>query len=231
MKKIITILLVAVMSISIIACGNDATEKIESDSNKETTQAATSVKDGKSIVIYFSYADNTDIKDVHSEDYDDLSSASITMVGGERQGNNKVIADMVAEETKADIFSIVMEDKYTSDYDKVADIGKKENDDNIRPKLSSKLDNLNEYQNVYFVYPIWWYDFPMAVKSFFEEYDFAGKNIYPIFTSGGSGESGTVDQIKEYEPKATVYETPLEVYQRDVANAHDDVKKWLGDIK
>ena len=49
---------------------------------------------------------------------------------------------------------------------------------------------------------IWWFDMPMAMYSFFEEYDFAGKTIIPFNVHNGSRFSGTIATIQELEPNA-----------------------------
>ena len=42
----------------------------------------------------------------------------------------------------------------------------------------------------------------MAMYSFFEEYDFAGKTIIPFNVHNGSRFSGTIATIQELEPNA-----------------------------
>ena len=46
-------------------------------------------------------------------------------------------------------------------------------------------------------YPNWWYDMPMAMYSFFDEYDLSNKTIIPFNTSGGSAFSDTINTIKK----------------------------------
>ena len=45
---------------------------------------------------------------------------------------------------------------------------------------------------------------PMAVYTFLKNYDFAGKTIHPFCTHEGSGLSGTVQDIQEAAPGASV---------------------------
>ena len=63
-----------------------------------------------------------------------------------------------------------------------------------------------QYDKVYLVFPNWWADLPMAVYSFFEEYDFSGKTIYVTITHEGSGFSRTLQTIRDLEPNAVVEE-------------------------
>lgn len=72
----------------------------------------------------------------------------------------------------------------------------------------------------------WWYDLPMAMYTFFEEYDFSGKTIIVFSTSGGSGFSGTLQTIAELEPNATILEG-LTVNSSQINEAQNDVHEWL----
>lgn len=71
---------------------------------------------------------------------------------------------------------------------------------------------------------------PQALYSFFDEYDFSGKTIIPFNVHNGSRFSGTIDKIRELEPDATVIEDGFTVSERDVAEAAEDVAKWLNEL-
>ncbi len=62
----------------------------------------------------------------------------------------------------------------------------------------------------------------MAVVSFLEKYNFAGKNVYPFFTSGGSGGDKATAKIKDVCTGANV---------RDAINAKnlngEKISEWL----
>lgn len=141
-------------------------------------------------------------------------------------GNTKKIATKIQDEMKADSFRIVTKDSYPDDYDAVVDQAKKEQSDNIRPELSTHIDNLSQYDTIFIGYPNWWGDMPMALYSFFDEYDFSGKTIIPFCTHGGSGLSDTVNTIKEQEPNATVLEG-LAIKDNSIDNSDSNVTDWL----
>lgn len=69
----------------------------------------------------------------------------------------------------------------------------------------------------------------MAVYSFLEEYDFAGKTVIPFSTSGGSGLSGTVSSIQELLPDATVTEG-FTVRDSGTLDAQSEVTEWLNSL-
>ena len=65
-----------------------------------------------------------------------------------------------------------------------------------RPEISSKRDNMDEYDTVFVGFPIWWYVAPTIINTFLESYDFTGKKIIPFATSGGSGMGATNENLK-----------------------------------
>ena len=67
--------------------------------------------------------------------------------------------------------------KSKRDYHATIDIGKKEKEDNVRPKLAGPLPDMKQYDVILLGYPIWWYIEPMAVKTFVEAQDLSGKTI------------------------------------------------------
>lgn len=68
---------------------------------------------------------------------------------------------------------------------------------------------------------------PQAMYSFFDEYDFSGKTIIPFNSHGGSGFSGSVQEIAELEPNATVRTDGLTISRGLVATSEDTIVNWL----
>ena len=71
---------------------------------------------------------------------------------------------------------------------------------------------------------------PMALYSFFDEYDFSGKTIIPFNVHNGSGLSRTIETIQELEPNATVVEDGFTISEDDVENAGENVSTWLNEL-
>ena len=69
----------------------------------------------------------------------------------------------------------------------------------------------------------------MAMYSFFDEYDFTGKTLIPFSSHGGSGWSGTVDDIAGMEPNATMVDG-YSISRNSVAGSADGIREWLGRI-
>ncbi len=135
-------------------------------------------------------------------------------------GTTRKVAQTIQEKTGGDLFEIKTETPYPADYQAVVDIGKKEKDDNVRPKLAGPLPDLKNYDVILLGFPIWWYIEPMAVKTFVEEQDLSGKIILPFATSGGSGIESSVTDLRKTLPHAQVKDGLL-------ANSTGGIDDWL----
>ena len=119
-------------------------------------------------------------------------------------GNTREVAKLIHEKTGGDLFEIKKEEPYPREYKPTTEIGKKEREQNLRPKLTGPLPDLKQYDVILVGYPIWWYIEPMPVKTFVEAQDLSGKIILPFATSGGSGIEGSVEDLRKTLPKAQV---------------------------
>lgn len=185
----------------------------------EAEPAPVSTGDGKILIAYFAVAENSEV--------DAVSSASVVIDGDEAKGMSRYIADIIADKTGGELFSIQTEVDYPGEYNALADYAKKEQDDGVLPALSTHIDNFDDYDVIFVGYPIWWYTLPQSMYSFFDEYDFSGKTIIPFNTHFGSRDGGTYRTIAELEPTATVLEG-FNVSQTNIESCREDVTAWLG---
>lgn len=192
---------------------------------KTTAEGTAQGKNSKILVAYFTYAENTELPD----GVDASSGASIQTWDGETTGNTGVVARMIQETVGADLFSIQTVEKYPADYDDTVDQGKEEQSADSRPKLSAKVDNIDQYDTIFLGFPNWWGDMPMAVYRFLEDYDLSGKTIVPFVTSGGSGFSGSVSEIESIQPDAAVREG-LALGASEAAEAQSEIEEWLSGL-
>lgn len=254
MKKILSFLLVLSLCCALTACGGQnagnssdepqspaTTQPTESDNasqSQETpdtsnspstddTPDSTEPEDEPSagngtLIVYFTYGENAPL----SDGVDASTSASIQYRGDELTGNTGLVADLIAEATGGELFSILTAEQYPDNYNDTIDVGQTEKSNNARPELTTHIDNLDSYDTVFLGFPNWWGDMPMAVYSFLDEYDLSGKTIVPFVTSGGSGFSSTIRAIESAEPDATVLEG-LALRDNRSTQAEDDVADWL----
>ena len=148
-------------------------------------------------------------------------------------GHTERVAQLAAEQLGAGTFVITPIDPYTSDdlnYNNESSRVCREHDD---PNRSVELEVVTPedfagYDTVLVGYPIWWYELPMPLYTFFENYDLSGKRVAPFVVHGGSGLSGTVQDIEALQPDADVEEDGLSINRRDVqANAEASVGAWV----
>lgn len=179
-------------------------------------------RDSNILIVYFAEAENSEV--------DMISSASVTVVDKVAKGRIRALADMIAEATGGDLFSIQTSTKYPGDGRKLVEYAQEEQDKDARPELTTHIKNLEQYDTVFVGYPTWWYDLPQVLYSFFDEYDLSGKTIVPFNSANGSRFSGTIGTIQELEPDAKVIENGLSVDEGDVAGAQTQVNDWLKEL-
>ena len=205
----------------------ESTETETEQSTEGTAEAESSEAGAQSslLVAYFSYAENAALPD----DVDASASASIQPWYGALTGNTGVVADMIAQATGADLFSIRTVEQYPDTYDATIDQGQQEQSDGARPELATHLENLDSYDTIFLGFPNWWGDMPMAVYTFLDEVDLSGKTVIPFITSGGSGFSNTISTIQQMEPQATVQEG-LSISGSSATGAQQQVESWLSEL-
>lgn len=205
----------------------ESTETETEQSTEWTAEAESSEAGAQSslLVAYFSYAENAALPD----DVDASASASIQPWNGALTGNTGVVADMIAQATGADLFSIRTVEQYPDTYDATIDQGQQEQSDGARPELATHLENLDSYDTIFLGFPNWWGDMPMAVYTFLDEVDLSGKTVIPFVTSGGSGFSNTISTIQQMEPQATVQEG-LSIGASSATGAQQQVESWLSEL-
>ncbi len=171
--------------------------------------------DGKTLVVYFSKT---------GEQYG---------VGNISEGNTALIAKMIAELTKADLFEVkVKNDNYPSAYKALTEAALAEKKANARPEIEGKIANFAEYKTIFIGSPNWWADMPMPLYTFIEQYDWQGKKVAPFVTHEGSGLSSIPAKIKNVT-KAEVTDG-LAVYghvaQNERERAKQEISDWLKKI-
>ena len=142
------------------------------------------------------------------------------------RGNTEIVAQMVAEITGGDLFRIETAHTYATDYTACTEEAADEKRRAARPELRALPESLDGYDAVVLGYPNWWGTMPMAVYTFLESLDFAGKTILPFCTHEGSGLSSTERDIARACPEAQVL-AGLAIHGADVATTPERVRPTL----
>ena len=145
MKKWFTMVALAICALTLTACGGGSAKssgssapKAEAPAKKEAAPAGK-----RALVVYFSRAD---------ENYN---------VGYIEKGNTKILAEMIAEATGADMFEIKPAKPYPKEYTATTNLAKKEKNEKARPEIVGTMPDVSGYDVIFFGYPIWWGDLPM----------------------------------------------------------------------
>lgn len=226
MKRFTAILLTLLMMVMVLAgCGGSSEEAAEEanapEAAEETSGQDTAAADGSTLVAYFTRIGNTG--EGFPEGVDAVTSASLNKTEDGFKGNAQLMAEWLADETGGELFAIESSDLYPADYDATVEKASDDQSKDVRPELTTKVENMDAYSTVILVYPNWWGDLPMAVYSFLDEYDLSGKQIIAYCTHEGSRFSGTIDTIRELEPEATVTEG-LSIMGSDAANSEKEIR-------
>lgn len=228
MKKAFSILMVLTLLFSLAACSNSTTnEGSSSPTQQSSDQSSTPAEESNS--------QNDSSQPIEESNNPSNSSAS-TETGSKSlvvyfswSGNTENVAKSIQSQTDSDIFEIVPATPYSDDYEAVVDLAQEEQRNDARPAISGSIENIEQYDVVYVGFPNWWGDMPMILYTFFDTYDLSGKSVAMFCTSGGSGLSGTVNEVKSLEPDATVTEG-LHISSGSSSNPDNAVSEWLNNI-
>lgn len=214
------------------ATSTDTEELTSATATSEEAEAATSdvileatteqTNSGKTLVVYFSVPETTQAENMTQEEEN-----SAVVIDGEVLGNTQYIAQLIQEDTGAEIFRVEPETSYTTKHDDLVALATEEKSSNARPQLLKNIENIDDYDVIFVGYPIWWGDMPMIMYTFFESNDLSGKTIVPFSTNGGSGLANTVQTITELNPNSAVEQNAFTVSRNDVENSKDSVLEWV----
>lgn len=141
-------------------------------------------------------------------------------------GNTKKVAEKIAALTGGDIYEIVPAEPYSA-----ADLNynnddcranREMNDPTARPAIGGGKADISGYDTVIIGYPIWWGTMPRIINTFIEACELSGKTVLPFCTSGSSGISRSVSDIKTAAPTADVRDG---LRTSGVSDA--ELEKWL----
>lgn len=228
MKRLILMTVLTATAVFTVGCGsadNSSLQKADQSVSITENNESDTIKnsdESKILIAYFSYP--------LTDGVDASSIASRVIVDGELTGSVEYMAKVIQSQTGADIFTIHATESYGDDFGTVADKAQDEQRKEILPALSTHIENLDDYDTIFVGYPIWWYDMPQVMYSFFDEYDFSGKTIIPFNSHGGSRFSGSVERITDLEPNATVRTDGLTIDRDSVSKSGDAIIEWINGL-
>lgn len=167
---------------------------------------------------------------------DMISNVHAISQGGEEMANRKVLvayysltgttqraAENIHARVGGDIFEIEAVNPYPKEHDPCLERDMREIEENARPKVANHVPNMEDYDVIFVGYPIWYYQAPMLINTFCEEYDFHGKTVVPFCTSGGYPIDNSIDKLRDSLPGATIAKG-LRIED------DDELTDWLGKL-
>ena len=168
-----------------------------------------SYKDKKSLVIYFSRAD---------ENY---------AVGYISKGNTEVIAEYIRDITGADLFKIEGVQGYSVDYNTCIEEAKQRQARDERPELKAYIDDISQYEVIYIGAPVYWGIMPQEMITQLEKLDFTGKTVRVFTTHEGSGTGSIPSQVKRVCRGSNVLDDAIAIRGASVNSAKGKIENWV----
>lgn len=194
MKKILTLFLAGLLTLSLAACGNTAESSENQSSQTQTESAEESTAPESSEMT----STTDDTSDVSEEPSAEGSESNVLVVYYSATGNTEEAAGYIANLTGGTLFELEPADPYTDEDLNYSDdnsrVSQEYADESLRDVelASDTVENWDSYDTVFIGYPIWWGIAAWPVDGFVEANDFTGKTVIPFCTSASSslGESG-----------------------------------------
>ena len=166
------------------------------------------MKDKKSLVIYFSRAD---------ENYS---------VGYITKGNTEVIAEYIRDITEGDLFKVEPKIPYSKEYNKCIEEAKERAINHNAPIISS-IPDLSSYEVIYIGSPIYWGTMPEELFTALKEKDFTGKTVRVFTTHEGSGLANVLNDVKKVCTNAIVLDDAIAIQGSLVNEAKPKIEEWI----
>ncbi len=140
-------------------------------------------------------------------------------------GNTELAAQKLADVTGAPAVRLLPDRPYTAaDVDWVNEQSRctqEHLNQSLRPALKPLGVDLSQYDTVFIGFPIWWHEEPAVIRTFLDNYNLEGKELYPFCTSYESPMSEADATLQKGYPKLK-WHTGL----RLPASA-DTIKAWI----
>ena len=175
-QKLGSLLLAALMILSLTACGSKASNDTptQAPSNDTSTPAQT-------------------LDDAAGDSDSTTSGGKVLVVYYSASGNTKRVAEDIAEAAGGNLFEITPTESYTSDdlnwTNSDSRVSREHDDESLRdvPLTTTEVENWDDYDTVFIGYPIWWGIAAWPDDNFVKNNDFTGKTVIPFATSSSSG--------------------------------------------
>lgn len=239
-EKSVVLLAAVMLTFSFTACSRN---EEQSDSRNETVQeSVVSSEPAEEMQDESASSKTVETEGISPDevfmDSDNTDGAGKTLVVYySAGGHTQKAAEYIANATGGDVFELIPTESYSDEDLNYNDENSRVVYEHDNPEArvieleETTVPDWDSYDTVFIGYPLWWYDLPQVMYSFFDEYDFSGKTIIPFDVHRGSRLSGTPGTIQELEPDATVisdgFAVTHETAAESISDVAADVEEWL----
>ncbi|MBR4577307.1 MAG: aldo/keto reductase [Clostridia bacterium] len=145
-------------------------------------------------------------------------------------GTTRPLAEYAAEHLHADLYEIVPEEPYTQEdlaYYTGGRCDREQDDPSVRPAISGRVENMEQYDTVIIGHPIWHGQAPRIISTFLESYDFSEKTLVTFCTSHSSGLGSSAKNLQPLVPETVTW---LESRRFPGGASREDIASWLDSI-
>lgn len=164
------------------------------------------MKDKKSLIIYFSRAD---------ENY---------AVGYIDKGNTEIVAEYVKELTNADMFKVEPLVPYAKDYVTCIEEAKQRIGN---APIKEELKDISKYEVIYIMSPIYWGTYAPELETSIKYSDFKDKTVRIINTHEGSGLANVVNDVKRICKDAIVLDDAIAIKGSQAKKSKLLIESWI----
>lgn len=167
------------------------------------------MKDKKSLIIYFSRAD---------ENY---FGGSLRYI---EKGNTEYIAEFIKDIVDADIFKVEPLVPYAKDYMTCIEEAKERIGN---APIKNSISDISKYEVIYIMTPIYWGTFAPEIKTAIRDLDFTDKIVRIVTTHEGSGLGSVVLDIKRICGGAMVLDDALAIVGSRAKDSKEKIESWI----
>ena len=237
MKRILTIMLSALLLMLLAACGTSSQSGANgvqsvSEGQKESAESAETKEAGSAQETgTVTEAPASNIAEPEGEAPTPASHADILVAYFSATGTTRGVAEKIAAVAGGDLYEITAAEPYTAadlNYnDSSSRSTKEQNDKSARPEIGSEDLSLEGYTTLYLGFPIWWGEEPRILDTFVETYSFDGITVIPFCTSGGSGIGRSGPNIEALAGSGTW----LEGRRFSAGVSESDLQSWIDGLQ
>lgn len=152
-----------------------------------------------------------------------------------RTNNTERVARQIQKTLDCDILEVEPQTPYEDDYNAMLERSQEELAairQGIYPAIKTTLENFDNYDIIFVGYPIWYSSMATPMQAFLHEHaaKLAGKRIALFATSGSSGISTSVSEVRSLCPSATVIDRTLLLTSSTLSQMENRVTEWLDEI-